>query len=238
MRSILFITLCSLTASCHLLAEESVDRQQAVEFSVQVPETVQMNHWLYLPENYEQQEQWPLLVFLHGAGERGDDLQKVKVHGPPRLIAEGHEFPFIVVSPQCVSNQRWNPDAVAHLVDHLCEKYKIDRQRMYLTGLSMGGYGTWATLAAHPKLFAAAAPICGGGDPNTVAQFKHVPLWVFHGAKDSVVPLRRSQEMVDALQAVGGNVKLTVYPEAEHDSWTESYANDELYQFLLQHQRP
>jgi predicted peptidase len=153
------------------------------------------------------------------------------------LVQAGKDFPFIVVSPQCERSQRWHPDAVAQLVDELCGRYKVDRQRMYLTGLSMGGFGTWDTIAAHPKLFAAAAPICGGGDPSRVALHKHIPTWVFHGAKDAVVPLARSEEMVEALKAAGVDVKFTVYPEAGHDSWTETYDNPKLYDWFLRHQR-
>ena len=199
---------------------------------------VHMNYLIYLPPNYEDQERWPLLVFLHGAGERGDDLKQVQEHGPPKLIEHGRDFPMIVVSPQCQSRQWWQAEAVAKLVTDICGQYRVDRRRIYLTGLSMGGYGTWATLAAYPTLFAAAAPVCGGGDPSVAARIRHVPTWVFHGAKDVVVPRRSSQEMVDALQAAGAEVRFTVYPEAEHDSWTETYDNPALYEWLLGHTRP
>ncbi len=212
-------------------------RQQAREFETTVKQKVRMNYLLYLPPEYDQQDAWPLLVFLHGAGERGDDLEQVKMHGPPKLIEQGKDFPFIVVSPQCPSREWWRADAVAQLIDKICAEYKVDRQRIYLTGLSMGGYGTWATVAAHPRLLAAIAPICGGGDPGLVERHKHVPTWVFHGAKDSVVPLKNSQEMVDALMAAGADVKFTIYPEAEHDSWTEAYDNPELFEWLLEHKR-
>jgi predicted peptidase len=108
---------------------------------------------------------------------------------------------------------------------------------MYVTGLSMGGFGTWTILAKYPNLFAAAVPICGGGDPATAESIKHIPIWAFHGAKDNVVPLERSRQMVDAIERVGGNAKLTVYPEAGHNSWSETYDNPEVYQWLLEHRR-
>ena len=159
---------------------------------------VTMNYLLYLPKEYAQQDAWPLLLFLHGAGERGDDLERVKVHGPPKLIAAGKEFPIIVVSPQCPSSQWWQPHELAALIDEIVEKYKVDQDRIYVTGLSMGGYGTWSLAGFSANRFAAIVPICGGGDPRSVRRFSHLPVWAFHGAKDSVVPLSASEQMVEA----------------------------------------
>lgn len=198
---------------------------------------VSVRYWLYLPADYNTDTKFPLVLFLHGAGERGDDLEAVKKWGPPQLVANGKAFPFVLVSPQCPAGQRWDVDAMAHLVDELAKKYSIDRQRMYVTGLSMGGYGTWAILAKYPKLFAAAVPICGGGDPATAESMRHVPIWAFHGEQDNVVPVRRSQEMVEAVTKAGGNARLTVYPGVGHNSWSATYDNPEVYQWLLSHRR-
>ncbi len=198
---------------------------------------VTMNYLLYLPKDYAQQDSWPLLLFLHGAGERGDDLERVKVHGPPKLIAAGKEFPFIVVSPQCPSNHWWQPHELTALLDEIVEKCKVDQDRIYVTGLSMGGFGTWSLAGFSPDRFAALVPICGGGDPNTVRRFARLPVWVFHGAKDSTVPLAASEQMVEALKKANGNVKFTVYPEANHDSWTAAYNDPELYKWLLEQKR-
>jgi predicted peptidase len=131
----------------------------------------------------------------------------------------------------------WNPDALNALLDEVVAQYKVDKKRIYLTGLSMGGYGTWALAGTSPERFAAIVPICGGGDPADARRLKDIPTWVFHGAKDSVVPLSRSEEMVKALKEAGSDVKFTIYPEAEHDSWTETYNNPKLYEWLLQHKR-
>lgn len=199
---------------------------------------VQMKYLLALPKDYDQKESWPLLLFLHGSGERGDDLNLVKKHGPPKLIEAGKDFPFIVVSPQCpAGNRGWQAHELAALLDEITEKYKVDKDRVCVTGLSMGGYGTWSLAAFSPDRFAALVPICGGGDPNTARRFAHVAVWVFHGAKDTAVPLDRSEQMVEALKKAEANVKLTVYPEAGHDSWTEAYNNPELYEWLLQQKR-
>ncbi|MHB8973050.1 MAG: carboxylesterase family protein [Pirellulaceae bacterium] len=210
-------------------------KQQAQKLERTVKVT--MNYLLYLPKEYAQKDAWPLLLFLHGAGERGDDLDRVKVHGPPKLIAAGKEFPFLVVSPQCPNKQWWQPHELSALLDEIVEKYRVDPARIYVTGLSMGGFGTWSLAGFSPNRFAALVPICGGGDPQTVKRFAHLPVWAFHGAKDSVVPLAASERMVEALKKANGTVKFTVDPEADHDSWTAAYDNPELYTWLLAQQR-
>lgn len=216
-----------------LMADDHNQSPQRLESTVDV----QLDYLLYLPENYDDQESWPLLLFLHGAGERGDDLELVKKHGPPKLIEAGEDFPFIVVSPQCRKNVWWEPIELTALLDQIVSKYQVDKDRIYVTGLSMGGFGTWRLAAFTPDRFAAIAPICGGGESYWTRRFPHLPTWVFHGAKDKSVPLERSQQMVDALKKQGGEPKFTIYREAGHDSWTETYNNPEFYQWLLAQQR-
>jgi len=215
--------------------------QQAHTFEVQVTKIVRLDYLLYLPKGYgtDPQKKWPLILFLHGAGERGDDLELVKVHGIPKILKRRRNFPFVVVSPQC-SEDAWWPgevEALAALLDDVVARYAVDPERVYLTGLSMGGFGAWSLAMARPERFAAVAPICGGGNPKHVGVLKDVPVWAFHGALDPVVPLARSEEMVNALQACGGDVRLTVYPDAEHDSWTRTYEDPELYEWFLRHTR-
>ena len=202
-------------------------------------EITMLNYLLYVPPEYSEDHttRWPLMLFLHGAGERGDDLEKVKIHGPPKLVAQGKHFPFIIVSPQCPSDEWWLPVQLSDLLDEISATYRVDQDRIYVTGLSMGGYGAWSMAIEYPSRFSAIAPICGGGDSSDVARIAHLPIWVFHGAKDSVVPLKRSEDMVEALKKVGGQVTFTVYPEADHDSWTETYNNPELYEWFLQNRR-
>lgn len=211
------------------------DPQTRCNLDVAVP--VRLKYLLYLPADYDRQASWPLVLFLHGAGERGDNLEQVKKHGPPKLIAAGKTFPFIVVSPQCPQHRWWEPFELRTLLDEIVKKYKIDQDRVYVTGLSMGGFGTWSLAAYAPERMAAIVPICGGGEPFTARILYGIPVWVFHGAKDTVVPLERSEEMVEALKKSRGNVKFTVYPEAGHDSWTETYANPKLYEWLLRQKR-
>ena len=201
---------------------------------------VALKYLLFIPEQYNPKgPALPLIVFLHGAGERGDDLEKVKVHGPPKIVQNKKDFPFIVVSPQCLKNQWW-PNMTQELnalLDDILARYNVDSQRVYLTGLSMGGYGSWEWGCANPERFAAVAPICGSGHRWRACNLKNTPVWAFHGAQDQVVPLQRSEEMVNALKKCRGDVKLTVYPQAGHDSWTETYNNPELYKWFLSHKK-
>lgn len=233
--------LASLTLTLNLCAAHHVslavadDGQQKAKLETQVE--VSIDYLLYLPDDYDTKEAWPLVLFLHGAGERGNDLELVKKHGPPKLIAAGKKFPFIVVSPQCPENRWWEPIELVALLDDVSSRYKVDPDRIYVTGLSMGGFGTWRLAAFAPERLAAIAPICGGGETYWTKQFSHLPTWVFHGAKDAGVPLVRSEAMVETLKKNGGNPKFTVYPEAQHDSWTETYDNPEFYEWLLQQKR-
>ncbi|MCA8989785.1 MAG: prolyl oligopeptidase family serine peptidase [Planctomycetaceae bacterium] len=234
-RFLVLSAIITLYLSGYCSAEDKPGMQQDVQLDR--PITIKMGYLLYLPEQYEQQEKWPLLVFLHGAGERGNNLEQVKKHGPPKLIAAGKQFPFIVASPQCPDRGWWEPVALEALIDELCEKHKVDQDRIYITGLSMGGFGTWRLAAYMPDRLAAIAPICGGGVPYLAREFSKLPTWAFHGAKDSVIPVEQSEVMVNALKNLGGNARLTVYPEANHDSWTETYDNPELYEWLLKQKR-
>jgi predicted peptidase len=222
--------------------------QKPVAFKKKLTETAKANYLLFLPAQYKKgsSTRWPLLLFLHGAGERGTNIWKVAAHGPPKLVKNTPDFPFIVVSPQCPTGERWSANILNALLDDVTRRYRVDTNRVYLTGLSMGGYGTWKLALAHPQRFAAIVPICGGGETIDVllagrrraAALKTMGIWAFHGAKDPVVPLEESERMANALKRAGcTNVQLTVYPDATHDSWTETYNNPKLYDWLLAHRR-
>lgn len=231
----IFAMLLALAFPGH--AQTTASAQEAKSFSGKITIDAKLEYLLSLPAEYEKSKKpWPLVLFLHGAGEAGSELSKVKVHGPPKIVEAKGPFPFILVSPQC-PGRGWNPDVLNALLDSVIKQYRVDKDRVYLTGLSMGGYGTWTLAAAHPERFAAIAPICGGGNPADAPKLAKLPIWVFHGAKDPTVPIRRSEEMVEALKAAGANPKFTVYPEAGHDSWTATYDNPEFYQWLLSQKR-
>jgi len=203
-------------------------------FTKEVSHTVEFGYVLQLPPGYDarQGEKYPLLLFLHGSGERGNDLNLVKKQGPPK-VAEAMELPFIILSPQCREVVWWDVDGVKVLLDEIIARYSVDKSRIYITGLSMGGFATWDMIMKYPDIFAAAVPVCGVGYPFRLERIKQLPVWVFHGQKDDVVPIEYSQRMVDALKKTGSDVKFTIYPEANHDSWTETYNNPEVYKWLL-----
>ena len=214
--------------------------QQVHTFSTTFPSgTINTRYQLYLPRAYDAQpeKRWPFILFLHGAGERGNNPALVANQGLPKLLQDQQDFPFIVLSPQCVSGSRWHTDVLEAVLAEAMREYRIDAERLYLTGLSMGGFGTWAMAIANPQRFAAIAPICGGGDPNAVYRIKHLPVWTFHGARDTIVPIESTERMVDALKKCGGQVLFTIYPEAGHDSWTQTYANQQLYDWFLKWRR-
>ena len=190
-----------------------------------------------LPDGYDAapDRDWPLLLFLHGAGERGDSLDAVSVHGPIKERRAGRDLPFVIVAPQVPTGERWTVGRVAAALDGALRQYRIDESRVYLTGLSMGGFGTWEAIMRMPERFAAAIPVCGGGLPLGLDAARDVPVWAFHGAMDPVVPIEASVAMVRGLRGAGGDVRFTVYPDAGHDSWTETYANPEVYDWLLGH---
>jgi len=219
--------------------------QQSQTLTSKISQQPLINYWLYLPPDYDPQssKRWPLILFLHGFGERGDsldDLERVKLHGIPHVLDSGKDLPFIVVSPQC-SRQSWwtlETEVLKALLDSIMAQYAVNPAQVYLTGLSMGGFGSWTLGIAYPELFAAIAPVCGGGVSSEVSALKQVPVWAFHGALDDVVLVSHSQEMVDALQKAGGDVRLTIYRDLKHDSWTVTYDNPEFYDWFLSHEKP
>lgn len=235
-----------LVASPSVYSQEKPTPGQQTALSSTVSGTSTHNYLLYLPQNYNRQDKFPLLLFLHGAGERGGnavgengDMNLLKAHGPPKQISAGKEFPCIVVSPQCQTDGWWEAAELSDLLDHIEANYSVDPNRIYVTGLSMGGFGTWALAAYEPDRFAAIAPICGGGNAIGLRYRKPIQaaVWAFHGTADTVVPIRESEEMVEAVKARKGNVKLTVYEGVGHNSWTQTYDNEELYTWLFSQRR-
>ncbi len=212
-----------------------------------------LNYRLLKPRPFDPAQKYPLVVFLHGAGERGDDNTKQLVHGMNDFASDEimAKYPALVIAPQCPEGQAWGginrlarvptpaneltPALAATLnaVDALRKEFPIDDKRIYITGLSMGGYGTWNALANRPELFAAAAPICGGGEVSTVNKFKYIPIWAFHGDQDATVPPGQSREMIAALKAAGATPKYTEYAGVGHNSWAQTYADPALYEWLF-----
>lgn len=210
------------------------------------------------PEKTEEGKQYPLVLFLHGSGSRGTDNMGQLRNGVNEILSSAAQLgePVFLIAPQCPPGRRWseptgdwiglkdaggkNPllDAIVALVGNTAERHPIDRRRIYVTGLSMGGFGTWALLARSPQTWAAAIPICGGGDPETVKKFKHIPIRIFHGDADGVIAPRSSERMASALKKAGGKAELTMYPGVGHDSWTQTYNDREVMKWLFAQRKP
>jgi predicted peptidase len=240
-------SLFTFTSCASMKSKSNAGALSSGKLKCRISKTVETRYLCYLPADYNPKsgQRWPLLLFLHGAGERGTNVQDVAIHGPLKLIKQGRELPFVIVAPHCPNGQDWADEPLLALLEHAKKKYAVDTSRVYLTGLSMGGYATWRLGMVHPEKFAAIAPICGGGSLLDVilpgrgrVALKRLPIWAFHGDKDTAVPSEESERMVNLLKKLGAKeVKLTVYPDAGHDSWTETYNNPELYEWLLKHSR-
>ncbi len=202
-------------------------------------------------------QKYPLVVFLHGAGERGTDNVAPLLHGVKIFASDEflQKYPCYVIVPQCPEEMKWvdvdwTLDAstmpaepagpmrwTIELVDKLILELPIDPHRLYITGLSMGGFGTWDAIVRYPDKFAAAAPVCGGGDPAQAKLCVNTPVWAFHGAKDQAVKVMRSREMIDAMKALGGKPRYTEFPDVGHDSWNPAYKTAELYEWMFTQQK-
>ncbi len=216
------------------------------------------------PQNYNRKKKYPLVLFLHGAGERGDDNEKQLVHGAKQFLTAQNrrDFPCFVLIPQCPTDSYWAsvevgrntkplaldfdysraptwPSVAAYdLVQDFAKKEKVDRRRLYIAGLSMGGMGTFEMLHRHPEVFAAATPICGGADVAAYdARVQAIPFWVFHGDSDSVVGVKHSREIVEKLKTIGTDVQYTEYPGVNHNSWDKAFAEPDYLPWIFSHSR-
>lgn len=181
---------------------------------------------------------WPLMLFLHGSGERGSDIARVKVHGPPKYADAHGDFPFILISPQLPAEQDWDIAKLHRILKHALATLPVDPERVYLTGLSRGGHATWRWAAAEPRRFAAIAAVAGRGDPATACALKDLPVWALHGDRDDVVTPEGSFGMARAIRACGGQrSRLTIYPDLGHNAWDPAYDDPALYLWFLSHRR-
>lgn len=211
---------------------------------------------LLIPKDYDPQRKYPLILFLHGAGERGDDNESQLKHAEVLGLAADPNDPCFLVAPQCPAGSKWvevpwsfnqphrTPEEPSRsmrltleLLDQLERQYSIDPARRYATGLSMGGFGTFDLLVRRPHYFAAAVPICGGADDARAPQFAHVPIWIFHGSSDPAVPVLRSRSAFEALKAAGGDPRYTEYEGMGHNVWSRAYQEPELRAWLLRQRR-
>lgn len=211
---------------------------------------------LLKPEGYEKEgsQSYPLVVFLHGAGERGDNNESQLKHGVAEFVTDAarKDYPCFLVAPQCPVKRAWSDlsggvkedpkfsetpikeeTLLLDLIDSLSKEYRVDKDRIYVTGLSMGGFGTWNLVSRRPDLFAAAVPICGGGDPSQAPKLTKLPIWAFHGDADRAVPVERTRGMIAAIKEAGGSPKYTEYEGVGHDSWTQTYKDGAVIQWMF-----
>lgn len=198
-----------------------------------------LSYLLKLPEGYEEgTDEVPLVLFLHGAGERGTNPEDVRKLGLPE-VADREDFPFILLAPQCPvstarrSNWIMELDGAQALLEEVVETYRVDKSRIYLTGMSMGAYGAFELAGRMPETFAALAAVCGGGCPEKAGLLRDLPVWIFHGEDDDVIPIKESVDMVNAIRHAGGTAAFTSYPGVKHDSWVQAYNDPELYKWML-----
>lgn len=223
----------------HGLAAEPAPGKQ-VEQKLALDGDQSIDYLLYLPEDYTPDGKFPLLLFLHGRGESNGPLAIVKKWGPPRIVEEGRKLPYIIVSPQCPPTAFWSQadeqSKLARLLAYVQKTYPVDEGRIYLTGLSMGGFGSWTLAATHPDKFAAVVPICGRGNPADAEKLKDIPIWAWHGLDDSVVPPAGSEAIVTAIREAGGKkVLYTTLEGIGHNAWSSAYGTPELYSWLNKH---
>ncbi len=211
-------------------------------FSRPITKTVSAGYALYLPDGYDPKAKtrWPLIVFLHGMGDRGPDLSKLTESkwSPLAHAKQTPGFPFILVAPQCPGDERWTSDIPIACLDEVMHKYHVDPDRVYLTGVSMGGIGAWRFALDYPDRFAAVAVVSGYGYPDEAEKVVSLPIRVYQGAVDKVVTLEKAQEMVDAVKSKGSKtVEMIVYPSMGHEAWEKAYADPALYDWFLTNKR-
>ena len=223
-----------------LLAQAAEQARGFLDRVHEDPDGKEARYVLFVPHDYGGDRPYPLILFLHGAGETGTDSRKqVTVGLGPAIKKQEKSFPFLAVFPQS-QKRTWragsaDADRALAILAAVQKEYNVDPKRVYLTGLSMGGFGTWSLAAKDPDRWAALAPICGGGDPKQAGAIKGVPCWCFHGDADDAVPVAYSRDMVRALWAAGGHPNYTEYPGVGHNSWDRAYGTDYLYEWLLKH---
>lgn len=211
----------------------------AQRFTTQKTRPMTFNYLLCTPDDMQADERLPLIVFLHGAGERGDDHALLTVHGPAKRYDKNFPVRAILICPQCAADDVWYTQVheLKELIEYTIHTQPVDPDRVSLTGISMGGFGTWALAMAYPTLFSCAAPICGGGMAWNAGQLKDLPIRAFHGDCDTTVEPQYSLQMVQAVNRAGGHATLTLYPGVEHDSWTYTYEQTDLIEWLVAQKR-
>ena len=237
-------TIIPITTAVIPIGQQQYTTTVVITITQSITQTEIIHYLLYLPGDYGKDitRRWPLILYLHGSGERGTDLNLLKTEPLPKTLEQQKDFPFIVISPQLVNDgMEWSPmirplDELLNLIQH---QYAVDQKRIYLTGVSMGGFGTWEFALRYPGRFAAIVPIAGGYIyqsnvvPANICNLKELPIWVFHGGLDDLVLPIQSEILINALKECNGDIRFTIFSELGHNVWTRAYADPELYKWLL-----
>lgn len=229
-------TIIKLLLSFLLFGIQASLLAQLAPHHIKVERSEPLNYFLYTPTG--SQQVYPIVVFFHGGGEGGSDIELVKKHGLPKLISEGQDFPFYIFAPQNPSlSNLWDDQLVEYMVDKLIDSLSVDRNRIYLIGMSRGGNGVWRMAINNPNKYAAMISVCAASIPTIyLNRLSSLPVWFFHGQKDNVVPVEESIRAYELMKKENDKVKITLYPDANHDNWTETFQNAEIYKWLLQQQ--
>ncbi|MFN3562307.1 MAG: prolyl oligopeptidase family serine peptidase [Chloroherpetonaceae bacterium] len=251
-RTLPLLVLASVSFSLHAQQENS---RFALHFFEHRGLTIPYR--LFEPNRDLPNAKFPLVLYLHGAGERGNDGSEIILkNGALDFAKRQSQYPCYIVVPQCPKEMKWSPyqkelgyyrladtasiiqELIIALLDSIQMNYAVDTSRVYVAGISMGGFGTWELVMRHPSRFAAAVPICGGGDVTKVHRLKLLPIWVFHGSDDQVIKVQWSRSLVDSLKTLGAPVRYTELPNIGHNAWTPAFATDELYEWLFSQKKP
>ncbi|QDV61759.1 carboxylesterase family protein [Crateriforma conspicua] len=243
MLAVLFAPAASAQDAGRRATEKSEQPQHAIgdqqQASLKTSDGGEIQYLLSIPDDFKG-DKMPMMLFLHGRGESNGPLSLVAKWGPPMKAARGDAMPYLLVSPQCPREDQWRSPTqqqrLVELLDHIIQQHDVDTDRIYLTGLSMGGYGSWTLACGHPDRFAAVVPVCGGGEPEKASALVDVPVWAFHGDQDKAVPFEKSVDMVDAIRQAGGEkIRFTTMEHIGHNCWSATYATPELYDWISRH---
>ncbi len=241
MKRIVLASAIAVLASCADRVNWPVaEGQHAAHFERSVTQRVGGDFLLYLPAGFDAHggKKYPLLIYMHGSGESGHDLNRLRGQGLTMLLETRKDFPFIVVSPQARDAAAgFDPSTLNAMLDELLERLPLDADRVYLTGFSMGGEWSYGWASMNPERFAAIAPMSGQWNPDVACALKDTPVWAFHGGMDTAVLMADDQAMVDAINRCGGHARITIYPELGHSAWVPAYADPKLFEWLLDHHR-
>lgn len=236
----LFVALAALALTnwgCRQPLATSIMQWQVRIMKVPKEKYTNLPYLVQFPRGYHDDTNrlWPLVIYLHGIGESGTNLNKVLRFGPPRLVAEGMNLPCIVVSPQVPEGYFWfrESNTLVELMDRVTKEYRVDRRRVHATGNSMGAFGAILLVAREPERFASIVPVCGGVDYVDSLRLRDVPMWAFHGEDDPIIPVEESRRLVRLVNDLGGHARLTVYPGVGHNAWDRAYADPALWEWML-----